>query len=230
MSQHHSHLIKVVIFGDNHILRSGLRRILESQPRIVILGEMCIENGTKLDHVLARHPDVAVIDLDSQNTSVLGLIGKIRKHGSKTIILVMKDLGNDELTRQALSQGASSVILKIQPPSVLLATIESLCDIPQEKDESSSIRPVTKAFYRSSTQNDSTRGTTAKLESLTERERDIVGLIATGMKNKEIALQLHISDITVRHHLTNIFDKLGISDRQRLLLLAHQHGFAKLAQ
>jgi DNA-binding NarL/FixJ family response regulator len=69
----------------------------------------------------------------------------------------------------------------------------------------------------------------AKIERLTSRERDVTALIADGLKNKDVAKHLHISDITVRHHLTNIFMKLGVSDRQKLLLLAHQNGLARLA-
>jgi DNA-binding NarL/FixJ family response regulator len=69
----------------------------------------------------------------------------------------------------------------------------------------------------------------AKLQSLTARERDIIGLIGFGMKNKDIANRLSISDITVRHHLTSIFCKLEVEDRQKLLILAHRYGLIDLA-
>lgn len=227
MEQAAEHLIKVMILGDNQILRSGLRRILESKSNMVILGEIGTENGAKLDRLLARRPDVVLIDLDPQNPSVLELIGKIRKYACNSVILVMKDLGDEKLARQALSHGATSVLLKIQPPSVLLATIESLCDFGSEEHTSSTTHPVTKQTRRPS-RTIYPEADLAKLDRLTERERDIVSLIATGMKNKEIALHLHISDITVRHHLTSIFGKLHVPGRQKLLLLAHQHGFAHL--
>ncbi len=68
-----------------------------------------------------------------------------------------------------------------------------------------------------------------EIHTLTDREREIVGLIALGMKNKEVAHRLHISDITVRHHLTNIFSKLNVTDRQKLLILAHKHGIVTAA-
>jgi DNA-binding NarL/FixJ family response regulator len=67
-----------------------------------------------------------------------------------------------------------------------------------------------------------------KIDSLTTREREIIRLIAAGLKNKEVASRLRISDITVRHHLTSIFSKLDVSNRQKLLILAHEHGLVEL--
>jgi DNA-binding NarL/FixJ family response regulator len=226
------HLIKVMILGDDQILRSGLRRILESQSSMVILGEMCIENGTKLKRLLSRRPDVVLVDLDPHSPSVIELISKIRKYACKSAILVMKNLGDEELARQALGHGATSVVLKIQAPSVLLATIESLYRRESEHDESSSnyLGVIPSRRSSASSRLNYPETDSAKLDSLTEREREVVGLIAIGMKNKEIALHLHISDITVRHHLTSIFRKLGVPGRQKLLLLAHQHGLAQPAQ
>lgn len=68
----------------------------------------------------------------------------------------------------------------------------------------------------------------AKIHSLTARERDIIRLLGQGLKNKDIANQLSISDITVRHHLTSIFCKLEVEDRQKLLILAHRYGLVEL--
>jgi DNA-binding NarL/FixJ family response regulator len=228
MKKETSQPIRALIVGDNHITRSGLRLILESHSNILVLGEMKIGNVNGLDVFRGQHPDIVLIDLEPQGADGLASISKVKKHLISTVCLVIIDLGDDARARKALELGAAGVVLKMQPPSVLIATIESLCGHLPEHAELRTIVPHGRSTPRlHSRKNHQSYNT--KIDSLTERERGIIALIASGLKNKEIAEYLHISDITVRHHLTNIFMKLGVSDRQKLLILAHQHGLAKLA-
>jgi DNA-binding NarL/FixJ family response regulator len=116
-------------------------------------------------------------------------------------------------------------VLKNQPPTVLIAAIQSLGESGKQHDE---IKLLGK---EPASQSDSAKKfplASEKFNSLTTREREIIRLIAMGLKNKEVASRLHISDITVRHHLTSIFNKLDVSDRQKLLILAHAHGIVDL--
>ena len=220
--------IRALIVGDSHITRSGLRRILESQSNMIVLGELKIGNVNELDVFRGQHPDIALVDLDSHGADALAWIRKIKQHLIGTEVLVIGDLGDDGRTRKALDFGAAGIVLKMQPPSVLVATIESLCGRPAEDVELGKVEPHVRSIHRLHNRENS-QSHNAKIESLTERERSIITLIAGGLKNKDIAEQLCISDITVRHHLTNIFMKLGVSDRQKLLIHAYQHGLVRLA-
>lgn len=228
MKKKTSQPIRALIVGDNHITRSGLRRILESQSNVLVLGEIKIGTTNELDRFRGQHPDIVLIDLESHGADALAWIRKVKQHLIGTVVLVIGDLGDDRRARKALDLGAAGVVLKMQPPSVLIATIESLCGRPAKHVELGKVEPDVRSTHSlHSSENHQPYNT--KIESLTARERSIITLIAGGLKNKDVAEHLHISDITVRHHLTNIFIKLGVSDRQKLLILAHQHGLARLA-
>ena len=113
-------------------------------------------------------------------------------------------------------------MLTVQPPAVLIAAIASLCSgdlqIERQRIEPASFilndqHPVKTPDHKRT-----------RICDLTLREREIIGLIGKGLSNKDIADRLCISDITVRHHLTNIYSKLDVSNRQKLLIFAHQYG------
>ena len=218
--------IKLLIVSDNHIVRSGLRRIFESRSRNLVIGDTSIRDASMAGAALRNRPEVVLVDLDANGADALALVSKLKKDLKNIVVLVMGDLGDERRTRKALELGAAGVVLNLQPPSVLIAAIESLFAPHSHQMELRRVEPserVTSGIHGRGHSPDSERSA-----SLTDRERDIVTLIMKGLKNKDIAEQLHISDITVRHHLTNIFVKLGVPNRQKLLLLAHQQGLAKL--
>jgi DNA-binding NarL/FixJ family response regulator len=117
----------------------------------------------------------------------------------------------------------------MQPPAVLIAAIKDLWTnaFQNSIDDNFEIRKHAtngQKVSKSSRSSEEMR----RIQSLTSREREIISLVGQGLKNKDIANKLSISDITVRHHLTNIFCKLEVSDRQKLLILAHRNGLANL--
>jgi DNA-binding NarL/FixJ family response regulator len=228
MKKETSQPIRTLIVSDNHITRSGLRRILESQSNVLILGEIKIGNMKELDVFRGQHLDIVLIDLDPHGADALTFLRKVKKDLNGAAVIVIGDLGNDGQARKALDLGAAGIVLRMQPPSVLIATIEDHCSHRTEYAKLQKVVPVVRSTSSlPSIMNH--QPVHAKIERLTSRERDVTALIADGLKNKDVAKHLHISDITVRHHLTNIFMKLGVSDRQKLLLLAHQNGLARLA-
>jgi DNA-binding NarL/FixJ family response regulator len=207
-----------------------LRRILESQASIRVLGDVSVEMASAADTILRQHPELVLIDLDPRGNDALGFIGTTQKTSKASAVLVLSDLADHELSRKALVLGATGVVLKIQPATVLIAAIQDLCSpytlgsmpnsLATEAKQSKSqkfLKPYTVDAKD-----------TRKIQSLTTRELEVIRLIALGLKNKDIANRLSISDITVRHHLTSIFCKLEVSDRQKLLILAHRYGLADL--
>ena len=230
MSNQDIHLIRVLIVSDSHIMRSGLRRILESQASIRVLGDVSVEMASTADTMLHQHPELVLIDLDPRGNDALGFIGTIQKTSKVSAVLVLSDLADHELARKALALGAAGVVLKIQPPTVLIAAIQDLCppytleSIPKSLAAEAKQSKNQKLLHPYAADAEDTR----KIQSLTTRELEVIRLIALGLKNKDIANRLSISDITVRHHLTNIFCKLEVTDRQKLLILAHRYGLAEL--
>ncbi len=224
--------IRMLIVGDNHIIRSGLRRILDPETSIRVVGDVSIEKAGAADTLLEQDPDLVLVDLDPRGNDALPFIGNLLQALKKdSAVLVLSDLADHELTRKALTLGAAGVVLKIQPPAVLIAAIQDLCPHCRHESLPKNLTMEAKLtngqrFFKTYTAD--TEGT-GKIDSLTAREREIIGLVGLGLKNKDIANRLSISDITVRHHLTSIFSKLQVSDRQKLLILAHCNGLTNLA-
>ena len=199
--------LRVMVVSSNYMTRAGLRMILAAHPDILLLGEL-IRGSDAVEIVSQEKPDVIVMDLDLPGGDVSALIRKFRAAAKDTHILILCGLNDEQLTREALSSGAAGVVLKIQPAAVIFAAIEGLYH--NSPETISSLEP-TKAFT-----------------NVTSREREVIALIGEGLRNKDVAERLFISETTVRHHLTSIFNKLGVCSRQKLLIVAHQSGLAKL--
>jgi DNA-binding NarL/FixJ family response regulator len=224
------YMVNIFIVSDSHITRSGLRRILETQTAVRVLGELSVKRATA-EVILDPRPDVVLVDLDSHGADVLGLIDALVEVTDAAAILVLSDLTDHELARKALSRGASGIALKMQPPAVLIAAIRELCPLSRKDStpKSDPSKTLSSAKDKKVLQLADDTKDLSKIHNLTAREREIIWLIGQGLKNKEIARRLSISDITVRHHLTSIFCKLEVEDRQKLLILAHRYGLADLS-
>ncbi len=218
----------VAIVSSNYLLCLGLQRIVEAEKWIKLVGQTIY--GTHLDEILViERPDIAIIDTEN-GTSVPELIQKLKSAipGVKTILL--SGLDDAECTRQAFLSGVDSIVLKVQPSAVLIATIAHLARSSKEISLTlggQPVRPVPTTQKDLPGLSPMTPTQANQPDGLTEREREVVRLISEGLSNKDIADRLCISSITVRHHLTSIFDKLGVSNRQKLLIRAHQHGLVR---
>jgi DNA-binding NarL/FixJ family response regulator len=221
--------VKILVVSDSHLLRSGLRNILEPQTRLRILKETGFDRVA--ESVLAEHPDVVLFDLDPKGNDILGAIVNVQKAFKNTPILLLADLADYELARRALALGAHGIALKTQPPAVLIAAIEDLCHLHHFETVSRPLAAEAKGvrFKKFSRAEASNAESIQKINRLTSREREIIRLVGWGLKNKDIATRLSITDITVRHHLTSIFRKLEVSDRQKLLILAYRFGLAEFS-
>ena len=219
----------VAIVSSNYLLRLGLQRIVESEKWIRLLGHAT--NGAAIDNMLLdEQANIVIVDTEIAH-DVTGLIQKIKVAAPQIRIILLSGLQDQECTRQAIDFGVDGIVLKVQPSTVLLAMIEYFA------------RPV--AAFAQPIGNVAAQLTISNASNvqpplignpplpkwpngLTERERSVIRLISQGLSNKDIADRLCISSITVRHHLTNIFDKLGVSNRQKLLIRAHQYGIEEL--
>jgi len=220
--------VRVVIVSSNTFLRVGLHRTFDAHPGIEVVGEA--QAGLSARELVEQtRPDLIVIDLD-QDMKHVNIVTVLRQSVPHARVVVLAGWADMELGRQALEVGADVIMMKCQPASILLAILESMgrnhTPLPAaapaltfkpetvEKSSNSTIAPVSTPSPRT--------------DSLTDRERSVVALVGQGLSNRDIGERLCISETTVRHHLTSIFDKLGVSNRQKLLLLAHKCGLTEI--
>lgn len=212
--------LTIAILSSQCLVWLGLQKILESRTTVPMVVHPY--PGRTSDLLRAeRRPDVVVLDLETERDAI-GTIKQIREAAPTSKILLLCGFEDGERTREAFDYGVDGIILKVQPPAVVLAVIESLyaptnSQAPAEWNGAGRIGlglPFTKA-------GESKLPPLTWPEALTEREREIIRLVGQGLSNKDIAYQLSISDSTVRHHMTNIFDKVGVPNRQKLLVHSH---------
>ena len=221
---HDGQPIRVFLVDDHAIMRSGLRLIIEKQANLKVVGEA----GNRSDALAIagqEQPDIILLDLYLPGTSGLDLIPELFAAASDTRILILTGVADPEAHARAMHLGAMGIVLKEKAPEVLIKAIEKVYKGEVWLDRSM-IASVFGAKSRASLAKNSDPET-AKIASLTERERMVISLISEGLRNKQIAERLFISETTVSHHLTSIFGKLQVSDRLGLIIYAYRHRLAK---
>jgi DNA-binding NarL/FixJ family response regulator len=217
----------LAVITSNHLVRLGLQQIIGTTDHIRFVGHA--KCGTDADELIGRQqPQVIVIDMEP-DIDIAGLIQRAKRAAPRSKLVLLSGFDDKERTKEALVTGVDGIVLKIQPPAVLIAVIEYLCQAAAEPttDKGGGTNnflpgvPVTPF-------GDAEPAAAKWPGALTEREREVIVLIGQGLSNKDIADRLCISGITVRHHLTSIFDKLGVTTRQKLLIRAHQFGLVEL--
>ena len=219
--------IRIVLIDDHAMLRSGLRMALESHPGLVVVGEAA-NRAQALDMVSATKPDIILLDLDLGEESGVDLLPELLDIHPGGRVILLTGLRDPQIHRQAISLGALGLVLKEKGIETMIKAIEKVHAGEVWLDRVM-IANILNAKVQSRDSKDHSAAS-AKIATLTKREREVIGLIGRGMKNKQIAEQLVISEATVRHHLSSIFAKLGVEDRLELVVYAYQHGIAGLDQ
>lgn len=220
--------MRVLIVDDHTVVRAGLRMLLESQGRVTVVGEAttCLE---AIALATETQPEVIVFDLDLGGNSGLECLAEVRAAAGNARVLVLTGIRDPHLHRQAVRQGATGLVLKDMAVETLLQALDRVHDgevwlpptlIAQVLSELTGTRAARLAPDPEA----------AKIALLTEREREVVTLIGQGLRNRQIAQRLHVSETTIRHHLTSIFAKLEVTDRLELVIYAYRHHLAALPQ
>jgi two-component system, NarL family, nitrate/nitrite response regulator NarL len=216
--------IRVVIVDDHVVVRTGLRMLIESQPGIIVVGEA--GNGAEALAVVGRtQPDIIVLDLDLGGESGLDYFPGLRTAASTARVLVLTGVRDPELHRRAVRLGSMGLVRKEEAAEVLLQAIKKVHagEVWLEPAMIASVLGEMTGTRASQLLDPEA----AKIASLTEREREVVTLMGQGLRNKQIAERLGISETTVRHHLTSIFAKLGVTDRLELVIYIYRNGLAR---
>ncbi|MGE0645943.1 MAG: LuxR C-terminal-related transcriptional regulator [Nitrospira sp.] len=214
----------VAIITGQYVVWLGLKKMLESSPDIRIIGQPYQRLDSSL-FLNDNQPDVIILDTETER-DIISHIQQIRGSSPSSKIMALGGFQDNDRMREAVEHGADGVILKIHPPAVVLAAIESLHPSHHHNDSVGENEPAGVHVEDSIPgQYEPTAQTPGWPDALTEREREVITLVGRGLSNKDIAYHLSISDSTVRHHLTSIFDKVGVPNRQKLLLHTHHFRF-----
>ena len=209
------HTTRIVIADDHPIFRDGLKRLLESETGFQVVGE-CADGVEAVATVNELQPDIVLLDVAMPNGGGLNALKELASCASRTILLTAAIDARDVL--QAIKLGAKGLVLKDAATRQLIDGIHRVMEGKFVMDADIT-DDLAAAIQRHESRS-------ARRYGLTAREREIVAAIAAGESNKDIAARLSISQQTVKHHLTNIFDKTGISTRLELALLAIREDLA----
>jgi DNA-binding NarL/FixJ family response regulator len=216
--------IQVLLIDDHAVVRSGLRMVIESNSGLKVVGEA----GNRADAlaIAAREqPDIILLDLDLNGSSGLDFLVELFTLAPEARVIILTGVYDAAAHQRAMHLGAMGLVLKEKAAEVVIKAIEKVHAGEVWFDRvmmGHMISQLSRATLTPKSKPEAQR-----IASLTEREREIVALIGEGLKNKLIANRLFISETTVRHHLTSVFDKLGVSDRLELIIYAYRHGLAK---
>ncbi len=213
--------IRVLLADDETLVRSGLRLILESEPDIEVVGEAAngleaVEAAKKLD------PDVVLMDVQMPVKNGLEATREIvalrRTDSSRVLILTTFEL--DEYVYEALRAGASGFLLKRAPAADLISAIRVVA-----AGEALLAPSVTRRLIDHFASRPAPRGQDlSQLKTLTDREREVLELIAHGLSNAEVADRLYLTEGTVKTHVKHIFEKLEVRDRTQAVIFAYDAG------
>ncbi|MCI7354383.1 MAG: two-component system response regulator NarL [[Actinobacillus] rossii] len=191
---------KVLLIDDHPLMRRGIKQLVELENNFEVVGD--VGNGNDgITLALEKEPDLIVLDLNMKGLSGLDTLKALRAEGidARIVILTVSDAKNDIFS--LIDAGADGYLLKDTEPDTLLAQLKQIAH--GEVILSDSIKNL--LIERHSTQN--------PLDSLTDREMDVLQLIATGLSNKQIAGKLFISEETVKVHIRNLLRKLNVHSR-----------------
>ena len=209
-------VIRVLMADDHVIFRQGVRKLLEEEDDISIVGEAA--NGNECVLMMAKvKPDILLLDLNMPDKDGLTVLEELNFDSLPTQVIVLTATEDDREAVRAMRLGARGIVLKQSASDLLVKSIRRVYRGEIWLDNRITAE-VIKAFAKSS---DGEARRDKPL--LSDRESQIMRLVAQGQRNKEIGQNLFISEQTVKNHVHNIFDKLGVSDRLELVLYAMHH-------
>ena len=215
--------IRILIIDDHAIVRAGLRLLLQRNSHFIVVGEA--DNLKDACTLASREqPDLILLDLGMKDESGLKYIANLTSICRKARVLILTGIDDPNLHQQAIQFGAMGVLSKEKAPEILVKAIEKIYEGEAWLDRVTMANVLTELVRPTKS---SPFSEAAKIESLTKREREIIVLVTQGLKNKQIAKRLTISDSTVRHHLTAVFSKLELTDRFELIIYAMKQGLSE---
>ncbi|MDD2522256.1 MAG: response regulator transcription factor [Anaerolineaceae bacterium] len=210
-------MIKVLIADDQEIVTEGLKRILQTDPEIEVIAT-ANDGQEALDLIDAETPDIVLMDLKMPRMNGVQAIRRLKQSHPNLPVLVLTTYMDDKWLFDAIRSGASGYLMKDRPRQELLEAIHGTMEGQAYIDPSVAGKVLSNVAYSPNKQ------LPEKSYNLTEREQEILNLLAQGLSNAEISQQLYLSEGTVRNYTSTLFAKLGVSDRTQAVILAIRQG------
>jgi DNA-binding NarL/FixJ family response regulator len=224
-------MIRVLVVEDHPVFSQGVRRILECEPDLQVVGEVA-DGGEAVVQALLLQPDVILMDINLPNKNGLQITQEIKKNrqGRPAHVIILTAYHDEEQLYHALQAGASAYFPKDVLPTRLIEAIRSVAEEQYVVGDVVMNRAQLTRWLIQQSQAllDFRDVPNDMLKPLSSREIEVVRCIAQGSSNKEIARYLGISQQTVKNHMTNILDKLSVSDRTQAVVLALRRGWIRL--
>jgi DNA-binding NarL/FixJ family response regulator len=211
--------IRVVLVDDQAMIRTGLRMVLAAEPDIEVVGEAA-DGADGVRVVAAQRPDVVLLDVRMPGMDGLEAARRLARADLPSRVIVLTTFDEDEYVTEALRLGVSGFLLKVAPPEDLVAAVRTVAAGQGLLDPAVTLR-VIERFAAAPTPDP---GRAAELAGLTDRERDVLGLVAQGLSNAEIAARLYLGEATVKTHVSRLLLKLGLRDRVQAVAFAYESG------
>jgi len=216
-------VIRVLICDDQAIVCEGLRAILSTARDVEVVG-VAGDGAQAVEMIAETRPDVVLMDLKMPVMNGVQATRLIREQHPEVRVLVLTTYDADEWVFDAIRGGAAGYLLKDTPRERLIAAIRDTVEGKTHVDPA----VAGKLFAQVAAQREPPD--TSIADELSEREREVLGLLARGLTNTEIASRLYLSEGTVRNYVSSILAKLGVPDRTRAAVLALRYGLADLAE
>ena len=215
-----AHPIRILIADDHPIFRDGLRRLLEADPGLKVVGEAA-DGIDALKLAIKLKPDILLLDLAMPRQTGLDTLPELSSACPQLRVIVLTAAVEKPEVVRALQLGARGVVMKDSATQLLLRSIRAVMrgEFWVGRDSVSDLVQ----FLREGLRGPRLKEPLRKDFGLTPRELDVIAAIVAGFTNRDVAQKFSISEDTVKHHLTNIFDKLGVSNRLELALFAVHH-------
>ena len=212
-------MIRIALVDDQAIVRAGLARILSPADGFEVVAE-CSDGRQAVEELPALHPDVVLMDIRMPALDGVSATAQLRAMEDPLCVLVLTTFGEDEVLWGAIEAGAAGFVLKDSSAEDLIAAVRAVAGGGAWFDPG--VAPRLLERYRrvvAPAARDS-----ARLDLLTEREHEVLRLMARGATNAEIANSLHVAEATVKTHVGSIFAKIGVRDRPAAIVFAYDHG------
>ncbi|WP_199549751.1 response regulator transcription factor [Streptomyces sp. N35] len=212
--------VRVLIVDDQNLIRSGLRSVLDAHEDIDVVAEAA-DGVEALGAVQEHRPDVVIMDLHMPRIDGVAATIQLMRLEEPPRVLVLTTFNTDDVVIQALSAGASGFLLKDVRSDELVAAVRTI----SAGGTAMSPEIMAKLIKRAGTRMPAgAHGLQAKLDSLTDSERDVLALIGSGLTNQQIADQLHLSLASVKTYVSRMLTRLGLDNRTQAAILAYEAG------
>jgi DNA-binding NarL/FixJ family response regulator len=214
--------IRVLLADDQAMVRAGFRMILESEPDIVVVGEAA-DGEQAVEATRRLRPDVVLMDIQMPGEDGLRATRRITERpGQPSRVVILTTFERDDYVYEALQSGASGFLLKNAPPEQLVHAVRVVAagdallapSITRRIIEQFARRPIKPELDE-------------QLQSLTQREREVLAMLARGKSNAELAAELFVTEGTIKTHVSSLLAKLGLRDRVQAVVVAYESGLVK---